>query len=229
MSVAGDECQIVLEGERRDPEIVVRDGRACALQLNEEPGVLFRSLPPGRQNSHCAPRQQGRQQCFVSRRTVSSVKTGFHFGEDDKRNPNLFAGAHLSREALVATKEISQSVRIERGPHLRCLFPLLRINLSLRSYDFIESGIGSPLPDEVHEIGPDRVAYRGKREFIKHHLVQALFPLRRFLAESAVDLRRNAADGVLNRMVCLLLHAYILACCAGMIGEPGLFAAGWSV
>lgn len=50
MLVTGDQYQVMLQHECGDPEVVVGNGRARALQLNEQPGVMLRRLPAREQD-----------------------------------------------------------------------------------------------------------------------------------------------------------------------------------
>ena len=50
MLAARDQYQVMLQDERRDPEVVVRYRRAGALELNKQPGVVLSRLPAREQN-----------------------------------------------------------------------------------------------------------------------------------------------------------------------------------
>ena len=50
MPVACDQDEVVLQGERGDPKVVVRDGSGRAFELNEKARVVLGCFAAGEQN-----------------------------------------------------------------------------------------------------------------------------------------------------------------------------------
>ena len=84
MSVFGEEHQIVLDDERRDPEVVGRDGRAFASQLHEDAGVVMRRLLVRVQHFRPWRREEPGQRRFVPAANGTGRKAGAELGEHDE-------------------------------------------------------------------------------------------------------------------------------------------------
>ena len=52
MAIAGDQCEIVLQDQGGNPEIVIGNRRTGSLELDEQAGLPFRSFAAGEQNGN---------------------------------------------------------------------------------------------------------------------------------------------------------------------------------
>src|SRR6185437_9661509 len=85
--VPGNESEVVLQSERRDPEIVIRHWSTGFLQLNEQAAVLLCSLARWQQNSNRGLGKQLVEQNFIPSMAGASIESSLDFAQDDKRNP----------------------------------------------------------------------------------------------------------------------------------------------
>jgi len=95
--VPGNESEVVLQSEGRDPEIVIRHWSAGFLQLNEQAAVLFCSLARWQQNSNRGLGKQLVEQNFIPSMAGASIESSLDFAQDDERNPDFVTTFQLAR------------------------------------------------------------------------------------------------------------------------------------
>ena len=91
MPVPRDQGQAVLQRQRCDPKVVIRNRRPCAFELNEQVGVLLGRLTARFQNLNRRFGQESLQQDLISMVLGASVETGFDLSQNDQRYPGLIA------------------------------------------------------------------------------------------------------------------------------------------
>src|SRR5580700_10805811 len=113
MSVARDQHQIVLQCERRDPEIVVRHRRSGALELHKQARVMLRRFPRRKQNSDRGPSQEILQKNLVAVLLGAAKKSRFDLCQDHQGQPDLIAFAQPVSQPGVTLKQIGEPVGVQ--------------------------------------------------------------------------------------------------------------------
>jgi hypothetical protein len=117
MSIACDEEEVMFQGERGDPKVIIGDRSARSLELNKEPGIVFGRLPARHQNVYGRFGQEIMQQNFVPMLLGTAIETGLDFRENKQWNPNLVASPQPLRQRDVSFKKIRQPVGVQGNPH----------------------------------------------------------------------------------------------------------------
>src|SRR5882762_4999542 len=101
--IAGDECQLMLHGKTRNPEVVGRNRTSRKPQLQEQTGVDLRRLAIGVENSSAGQAQEPLEQGVILSRSAAAEETSPELGEYDKGQPN-FSGTldHLDSRRISA-------------------------------------------------------------------------------------------------------------------------------
>jgi hypothetical protein len=107
----------MLERQCGDPQVVVWDGSAGPLKLNEETSIVFGSFAAGQQHRYSWFREERSEEGLIAKLPISTVEAGFHFRQDDERDLDLITGRELFGESGVALKEVRQPIGIESHPH----------------------------------------------------------------------------------------------------------------
>jgi len=117
MPVPRDESQVVLHGQRRNPQIVVRHEGSCAFQLHEQAGILLGCFPIGIDYVRSLTSEKIREQRLVLGLTCPTVKPGFDLGKHNEGNPDFLTAAEQRGKRGVTLKEVGETVGIESDPH----------------------------------------------------------------------------------------------------------------
>jgi hypothetical protein len=117
MAISGNETKIVLQSERGDPKIVVRNWSSGSLELNEKARIVFRRFLAEKQYAYGGLGEHSVQQDFIPALLSATKKTGLHFAQDNERNPDLFRSLQFLGKFRIATEQIGDPIGIERNPH----------------------------------------------------------------------------------------------------------------
>jgi hypothetical protein len=96
--VSRDESEVVFEDQRCDPEIIVGNRRAGSPELNEDPRIVFRCLPAGRQHANGRFGELPVQQTLIATLLRATEKPGLDLARCEKRNPDFLRGTQLLRQ-----------------------------------------------------------------------------------------------------------------------------------
>ena len=116
--IAGDQLEIVLQHQGRNPKIVVRNRSPGSFQLYKQARIMLRSFPRRKQDARpwvCRgksaeePRSgiagsPPRNPAFISARTISGIQTSSHWPS-------------RSANSRIALKQIGEPVGVQRNPY----------------------------------------------------------------------------------------------------------------
>lgn len=112
-----EEMKLVLNDERRDPEIVRRNGSALPAQLLEQPRVVMGGVLVGEEYVNAAAGKEPDKSGLVLPGSRPAGKSGTYLAEDDERHQDL-VGSPESFYCLGNTPgEIDVTVRVDRDSH----------------------------------------------------------------------------------------------------------------
>jgi len=189
MPISREQRQVVLQRERGDPKVVVGNWCPSALELNEQPGVVFRRLAAGSRTFTVG---------FASTGAAGFIPALLVPPGSPHRVPKYNKG-------IATSSQVPNCSAGSRPPHravsrfgtARLSLPLVRIDLSLRRKDLIEGGVRSPLTDEVREIGSLAPGRRRRDELIQNHLISDSTGVAWPCGGGRGQLRWHTAHGVL--------------------------------
>jgi hypothetical protein len=98
VSISRNEDEVVLEYQRCDPKMVVRNRGAGSPELNENSRILFRCFPTGQQYANGRLGEQPVQQSLIPALLRATLKSGLDLTQYEKRNPDFLSGTQLLRQ-----------------------------------------------------------------------------------------------------------------------------------
>ena len=117
MPVAGKKQEIVLDGERRNPDVVDRNRRPLQTKLREYSREVMRGFIVGEQHPDALGVQEDSQRLLVLSGERPAKKSRPQLGKNDKWQTNDTRQLDDIDRFLVAFAKIAIAVGIEQNPH----------------------------------------------------------------------------------------------------------------